>query len=171
MTDPTRYRKKPVVVDAIRYQPHENCAEVARFTGEGDPGCCDEDDASTEWSITTLEGTMTAQPGDWIIRGVKGELYPCKPDVFEATYEAVAAEDRTTASDSAFTAYAVGVCNASVCTSLSDDEATARLNLEHPTGIGPWFVAADSHFADGTHTNPCPCEDKPDTHRHILFHC
>lgn len=37
--------------------------------------------------IRTLEGTMTASEGDWIIRGVKGELYPCKPDIFEATYE------------------------------------------------------------------------------------
>ena len=37
--------------------------------------------------IPTLEGTMHANPGDWIIRGVKGELYPCKPDIFEATYE------------------------------------------------------------------------------------
>ncbi len=39
--------------------------------------------------IETLEGTMTASPGDWIIRGVQGELYPCKPDIFEATYEQV----------------------------------------------------------------------------------
>ena len=39
--------------------------------------------------IETLEGRMEAKPGDWIIRGVKGELYPCKPDIFEATYEAV----------------------------------------------------------------------------------
>ena len=37
--------------------------------------------------ITTLEGEMTASPGDWIIKGVKGEFYPCKPDIFEATYE------------------------------------------------------------------------------------
>lgn len=37
--------------------------------------------------IGTLEGAMRADPGDWIIRGVKGELYPCKPDIFEATYE------------------------------------------------------------------------------------
>lgn len=37
--------------------------------------------------IETLEGTMRAEPGDWIIRGVKGEFYPCKPDIFEATYE------------------------------------------------------------------------------------
>jgi hypothetical protein len=38
-------------------------------------------------TITTLEGVMRADPGDWIIRGVKGEFYPCKPDIFEATYE------------------------------------------------------------------------------------
>jgi hypothetical protein len=37
--------------------------------------------------IATLEGDMTASPGDWIIKGVKGEFYPCKPDIFEATYE------------------------------------------------------------------------------------
>ena len=40
-------------------------------------------------AIPTLEGMMVARPGDWIIRGVKGELYPCKADIFEATYEAV----------------------------------------------------------------------------------
>jgi hypothetical protein len=39
--------------------------------------------------ISTFEGEMTAQPGDWIIKGVKGELYPCKPDIFAATYEPV----------------------------------------------------------------------------------
>lgn len=44
-------------------------------------------------TIPTLEGDMVAQDGDWIIRGVKGELYPCKPDIFEATYELV---DETT---------------------------------------------------------------------------
>ena len=42
--------------------------------------------------IDTLEGTMRANPGDWIIRGVKGEFYPCKSDIFEATYEAVGRE-------------------------------------------------------------------------------
>jgi hypothetical protein len=42
-----------------------------------------------EIEIETLEGTMTATPGDWIICGVQGELYPCKPDIFEATYEPV----------------------------------------------------------------------------------
>jgi hypothetical protein len=41
------------------------------------------------WRIGTLEGPHEVTPGDWIIRGVKGEFYPCKPDIFEATYEAV----------------------------------------------------------------------------------
>ena len=40
-----------------------------------------------QWDIVTLKGVMTAQPGDWIIKGVKGELYPCKPDIFASTYE------------------------------------------------------------------------------------
>lgn len=70
-----------------------------------------------------------------------------------------------------FTAYAVGICNASVCTSLSDEATTALLNIEHPTGVGPWTISGDSHFADGEHANPHPCENHPDTHRHVLFHC
>ena len=44
-------------------------------------------------AIETLEGTMWAQPGDWIIKGVQGEFYPCKPDIFEATYEIVKEDD------------------------------------------------------------------------------
>jgi len=42
-----------------------------------------------EWVIPTLEGKMVVKPGDWVITGVKGERYPCKPDIFEATYEPV----------------------------------------------------------------------------------
>ena len=45
------------------------------------------------WQIDTLEGTMTATPGDYIIKGVQGEFYPCKPDIFEKTYEKVAEVD------------------------------------------------------------------------------
>jgi hypothetical protein len=56
-----RFRKKPVVIDAVK------CEEVT--------------------FIETLEGTMRAEVGDWIITGVKGERYPCKPDIFAATYE------------------------------------------------------------------------------------
>lgn len=83
-----QYRKKPVVIEAVQWTG-ENVAEVDAFIGDG---LEDNDDGAKPGqpiSIETLEGVMTAQVGDWIIRGVKGELYPCKPDIFEATYEAV----------------------------------------------------------------------------------
>ena len=78
----TYYRKKPVEVEAIRY--FQNPAEVLAFTG---PTALYGEDQKIY--IETLEGIMAANPGDWIIRGVKGELYPCKPDVFAMTYDLV----------------------------------------------------------------------------------
>jgi hypothetical protein len=89
-----RFRKKPVVIEAVRYAGKGNLeprgglpnwlwaaleSGVARFINGGDP-----------LLLRTLEGELTVSPGDWIIRGVKGELYPCKPDIFEATYERAA---------------------------------------------------------------------------------
>ena len=78
-----RFRKKPVVIEAKCWDGTVGCAnEMEVFLGESD------------WSyskdgllINTLEGKMRANLGDWIIRGVKGEFYPCKPDIFVATYE------------------------------------------------------------------------------------
>lgn len=67
-----------------------------------------------------------------------------------------------------FVAYNVGLCFASVCTSLDDLAATARLNNEHPTGVGPWTVHC-CPFADGS-PNPSPCPDSPER-RHVLFSC
>jgi hypothetical protein len=81
-----RYRKKPVVIEAVQWHGESNCAEVFAFLGQDDHDVTDELDHSVI-HIPTLEGTMTAQAGDWIIKGVKGEFYPCKPDIFEATYE------------------------------------------------------------------------------------
>jgi len=77
-----RYRKKPVVIDAVQWTGY-NWQQVKRFC----PTAMLRTGGSIE--IPTLEGVMQAQRGDWIIKGVKGELYPCKPDVFEATYEAI----------------------------------------------------------------------------------
>jgi hypothetical protein len=76
-----KYRKKPVVVEAIRFNG-TNHVEVAQFLAGADF-----EPSIGSIDIKTLEGTMRADRGDWIIRGVKGELYPCKPDIFEATYE------------------------------------------------------------------------------------
>lgn len=84
MSEVRLYRKKPVVVEAIQFTG-TNDAAVSSFVG-GD-GRDPEADRPL-WLIETLEGTMRAEVGDYIIRGVKGEIYPCKPDIFEATYEA-----------------------------------------------------------------------------------
>lgn len=82
-----KYRKKPVVIEAFRF-------------GEKTPAWWREAIINgTVWNqggvnpyatIKTLEGEMRANDGDWIIRGVKGELYPCRADIFEATYEPAA---------------------------------------------------------------------------------
>lgn len=70
-----------------------------------------------------------------------------------------------------FWAYAVGVCNAGVCTNLDVDAATERLNAEHLTGVGPWELSEDKEFADGS-PHPQPCPDTPGAgHRHLLFNC
>lgn len=75
-----RYRKRPVVIDAVQWNGNKD--EVKEFY----PDCCFDDGLVY---IDTLEGTMKASHGDYIIKGVNGEFYPCKPDVFEKTYEAV----------------------------------------------------------------------------------
>ncbi len=102
------FRKKPIVIEAVQV----NATDFS-FQGGFDgnpfnevappwlmealksgvivpdtPGSTD----YAEWKIPTLEGDMWAGPGDWIIRGVAGELYPCRPDIFEASYDPVAAE-------------------------------------------------------------------------------
>jgi hypothetical protein len=92
-----KFRKKPVVIEAWQFfvSDYQNHLEpvnaphpawlktafedgVAWYQGGGEPHI----------TIRTREGDMRADPGDWIIQGVKGELYPCKPDIFEATYDA-----------------------------------------------------------------------------------
>lgn len=98
-TAPTRWRKKPVVIEAMRWDgTAESAGPIINWILASDgsaryvcsnPQRCAEHDGDTPHSIviTTLEGDMRADLGDWIIRGVKGEFYPCKPDIFEATYE------------------------------------------------------------------------------------
>jgi hypothetical protein len=103
------YRKKPVTIEAIQLR-WDTWNEMCEFAGvgslsDGKPQGCwiDQagkdhygpipppdlslDDARIGLAIPTLEGLMLASEGDWIIRGVQGELYPCKPDIFEQTYE------------------------------------------------------------------------------------
>ena len=89
------FRKKPVEIEARRFvkgstpgHGHEIASWCGgRFNTEMNPS--DPSDVRYFISITTLEGVMTASEGDWIISGVNGEYYPCKPDIFEKTYEPV----------------------------------------------------------------------------------
>jgi len=81
-----KFRKKPVVIDAKRWFTHGDHPSVYRY----EQSTLDKYPAYAQCGfIKTLEGNMHVVPGDWIIRGVKGEFYPCKPDIFEATYEKV----------------------------------------------------------------------------------
>lgn len=89
-----KFRKKPVEVEAVKWTG-DNLPEIIAFTGRHESA------AAWSWGhfekvvreeglkIFTLEGSHMATVGDWIIRGVAGEFYPCKPDIFEQTYEPV----------------------------------------------------------------------------------
>lgn len=82
-----KYRKKPVEIEAMQLTADNACEVLTFCNGSGDIVASKEDDGTI--SIKTLEGTMTASIGDYVIKGVKGEFYPCKPDIFEVTYDIV----------------------------------------------------------------------------------
>lgn len=98
MTAPARYRKKPVVIEAIQWTEEVDPEELvdwintndgeaqydADLAGPRDP------ETGADWGVLlihTLEGELEVTPRDWVICGVRGEFYPCKPDIFAATYE------------------------------------------------------------------------------------
>jgi hypothetical protein len=85
-----KYRKKPIVIEAIQFTGW-NQDEVLAFAipDLSKEACRAAKTMKLPVVIETLEGNMTATPGDWIIRGIKGECYPCAPDVFALTYEPV----------------------------------------------------------------------------------
>jgi hypothetical protein len=78
-----KYRKKPVVIEALVFNG-ENYKECEAFIGKDNV-----DNTLSYPNIKTLEGVMRVSVGDYIIRGVQGECYPCKPDIFKATYDRV----------------------------------------------------------------------------------
>ena len=83
-----KFRKKPVVIDAVQFEDTAECLIELDAMGLG--VVCDYADKDNPvLRVGTLKGVMIANPGDWIIKGIKGEFCPCKPDIFEATYEAV----------------------------------------------------------------------------------
>lgn len=90
-----KFRKKPVIIEAMQFDGWIRTADpICRWANDG---------AEEPWityvtirgveaedmMVHTLEGDMGVSPGDWVIKGVKGEFYPCKPDIFEATYDRV----------------------------------------------------------------------------------
>lgn len=81
----SKFRKKPVVIEAVQWVGL-NTNEVNGFAA---PWRVKVDQESRKLRVETLEGHIWATEGDWIIKGVAGEVYPCKPDIFEATYEPV----------------------------------------------------------------------------------
>jgi len=90
MTTARRFRKKSVVIEAMQFTDlnsylaivawMKNCRDTSALADEVRY-------SSPIMTLHTLEGTMAANPGDWIIRGIKNEFYPCRPDIFEASYE------------------------------------------------------------------------------------
>ncbi|MEO6709812.1 MAG: hypothetical protein ABIP42_09535 [Planctomycetota bacterium] len=84
-----RYRKRPVVIEAAQLPARAPFDAEAVVRLQAISAWCGGAIHKTGLLIATMEGRMNASPGDWIIKGVKGEFYPCKPEIFEATYEAV----------------------------------------------------------------------------------
>jgi hypothetical protein len=85
-----KYRKKPVVIEAIQATgtPESNREIIDWTRGSNTPARMEGNtDGVQQLTISTLEGAMWVSPGDWIIKGVSGEFYPCKPDIFEKSYE------------------------------------------------------------------------------------
>lgn len=84
-----KYRKLPVVVEAIQFLDNvEALTEISEFAGDKVVVSYDDPNVPV-LKIETLEGTMKANVGDWIIKGIRGEFYPCKHDIFNKTYEEV----------------------------------------------------------------------------------
>ncbi len=81
-----KFRKKPVEIEAWRFSGGmKSASDITQLDSSME--ILSGEDGEVFIIINTLEGRMTANPGDWIIKGVKGEFYPCKPDIFAATYD------------------------------------------------------------------------------------
>ncbi len=93
-----KFVKKPVIIEAVQVpNDYDEACKIQQWmieNGDTDVELVMTGDTGMKCylRITTLEGKMRAKPGDWVIRGVQGEFYPCKPDIFEQTYEEVKSE-------------------------------------------------------------------------------
>ena len=81
-----KFRKKPIVIEARQYDgSYESGVAISLWMAGG--SATRHERVGDKIIVETYEGPLTASPGDWIIKGVQGEFYPFKPDIFEATYE------------------------------------------------------------------------------------
>lgn len=130
------FRKKPVVIEAVQYVGSESAESVFAFCPDvsREPGC------DGDFLIHTPEGTMRASKGDWIIRGIKGEFYPCKPDIFAATYEPVV---KSTSAPSILMAK-MPTDNLSIGAALNYLRHGCRVQRASWNGKGQWIVLMPS---------------------------
>ena len=92
-----KFRKKPVVIDAVKWDCKHSTLDKLKASGcqsVSHEGNIHRHDECTGLSISTLEGSMQVSEGDWIIKGIKGEFYPCKPEIFKKTYKAAVRQHR-----------------------------------------------------------------------------
>lgn len=86
-----KFRKKPVIIEAIQFNGLDDYLKIVKYYNENNKSTLTADEVFRYdhpiMIIRTLEGAMSASQGDYIIEGVNGEFYPCKPDIFEKTYE------------------------------------------------------------------------------------
>ncbi len=135
---PRKYRKKPVEVEALQFTRGQQSALAVVKWIQSNGGQASYETVTMDTTqglipIKTLEGTMYAAPGDFIIRGVRGEFYPCKPDIFALTYERVS-----------LAPVVISDANRAIMEQAWDDgDNTVRLE---PGENAPWFVGMHEDF-------------------------
>lgn len=84
-----KFRKKPVIIEAMQFRSGMDAGDICKFVTADCTLNHGDGEEVISMTLDTLEGEMAVNDGDWIIKGVAGEFYPCKPDIFEKTYEPV----------------------------------------------------------------------------------
>jgi hypothetical protein len=87
------FKKKPVVIEALQFVDKKSALDILEWARSTDIVFVDRLDTPWVIEIRTLEGVMEASLGDWVIKGIQGEFYPCKPDIFVNSYEPVSSDD------------------------------------------------------------------------------
>jgi hypothetical protein len=155
-----QYRKKPVVIDAVQFDGL-NPTEIKDFVGEN----CEVEIYDNEVTppvarivIHTLEGDMEVSKGDYVIKGVKGEFYPCKPDIFEQTYESVETyKSLDEAAQKVEDYYDVGEEHRYLCCYRGDIKDAFKAGAEWMAGQGTTVRKKIGKIDDGVNQIPTYC--------------